>query len=92
MSVKLGTHVSNTHAHVFKAPHVRVIMRLQDVQTGSVINTCKACGHTSTVCLQCDASNMDHSSFQLLSRLRHYKFVTTSCCVDLLHRGALRIR
>jgi hypothetical protein len=28
------------------------IMRLQDVHTESVVNTCKACGHASTVRLQ----------------------------------------
>jgi hypothetical protein len=59
--VQLGTHVHNTRAHVFKAPHVRAIIRLQDVQAGSVINTCKACGQTSIVQLQCDANTMDHS-------------------------------
>jgi hypothetical protein len=44
LPVQLGTHVPNAHTHVFKAPHVRVIMRLQDVQADSVVNTCKACG------------------------------------------------
>jgi hypothetical protein len=59
--VQLGTHVPNARPHISKAPHVRAIMLLQDVQAGSVVNTCKACGHASTVLLQCDAITMDHS-------------------------------
>jgi hypothetical protein len=43
--VQLGTYVPNVS-------HVRSIMHLQDVQTGSVVNTCKACRHASTVWLQ----------------------------------------
>jgi hypothetical protein len=50
--VQLGTHVPNARAHIFKAPHVRAIMHLQDMQTDSVVNTCKMCGHASTVWLQ----------------------------------------
>jgi hypothetical protein len=49
LPVQLDMHVPNAHTHVFKAPHVRAIMLLQDVQAGSVVNTCKACGHASTV-------------------------------------------
>jgi hypothetical protein len=59
--MQLGTHVPNAHAYVSKAHHVSAIMRLQDMQAGSVINTCKTCGHTSTIRLQCDANTMDHS-------------------------------
>jgi hypothetical protein len=62
LPVQLGTHAPNAHAHVSKVPHIRVIMRLQDVQTDSVVNTCKACRHVSIVRLQYDASSMDHSS------------------------------
>jgi hypothetical protein len=60
--MQLGTHVPNARAHVSKTPHIRVIMHLQDVQTGKVVNTCKVCGHASTVQLQCNVSTMDHSS------------------------------
>jgi hypothetical protein len=49
MPVQLGMHVLNARAHVFKVPHIRVIMCLQDVQTDNVVNTCKACEHASTV-------------------------------------------
>jgi hypothetical protein len=58
LTVQLGTHVPNAHAHVFKTPHIRTIMCLQDVQPVSVVNTCKACKQTSTVLLQCNASTM----------------------------------
>jgi hypothetical protein len=61
LSVQLGTHVPNARAHVSKAPHVRAIMHLQYVQAANVVNTYKACGHASTVRLQCDAGTMDHS-------------------------------
>jgi hypothetical protein len=61
MFVQLGMHVLNTHAHVSKAPHVKAIIHRQDVQTDSVVNTCKACGHASTVRLQHDAISVDHS-------------------------------
>jgi hypothetical protein len=60
--VQLGTHVPNTRTDVFKAPHIRAIMRLQDVRAGIVVNICKACDQTSTVWLQCDISTMNHSS------------------------------
>jgi hypothetical protein len=43
-------------AHVFKMPHVRAIMRLQDVQANSVVNIYKACRHASIVRLQYDYS------------------------------------
>jgi hypothetical protein len=49
MHVQLGTHVPNACAHIFKAPHVRVIMCLQDVQADSVVNTCNACRQAATV-------------------------------------------
>jgi hypothetical protein len=49
MSVQLDTHVPNALAHVSRVPHVRVIMCLQDVQAVSVVNTCKACKHASTM-------------------------------------------
>jgi hypothetical protein len=61
LPVQLGTHVPNARVRVFSAPHVRFIMRLQDVQADSVVNTCKACRHASTALLQCDASAMDRS-------------------------------
>jgi hypothetical protein len=57
----LGTYVPNARAHVSKAPHVRAIMLLQDVQVGSVVNTYKAYGYASTVLLQYDTNTMDHS-------------------------------
>jgi hypothetical protein len=47
--MQLGTQVPNAHAHVSKAPHIRAIMHLQDMQAGSVVNSCKACGYASTV-------------------------------------------
>jgi hypothetical protein len=47
--VQLGTYVPNTHAHVFKVPDIRVIMCLQDVRAGSVVNAYKACRHAATV-------------------------------------------
>jgi hypothetical protein len=50
--MQLGMHVPNARTHIFKAPHVRAIMRLQDVRAGSVVNTCKVCVHASTVRLQ----------------------------------------
>jgi hypothetical protein len=56
--VQLGTHVLNTRANISKALHVMAIMCLQDVQTDSVINTCKMCKHTSTVRLQYGYSAM----------------------------------
>jgi hypothetical protein len=43
MSVQFSTHVPNVRAHVSNAPHVRAIIRLQDVQVCSVVNTCKVC-------------------------------------------------
>jgi hypothetical protein len=52
LPVQLGTHVPNARTHVSNAPHVRAIMPMQDMQTGSVVNTCKACGQASTVRLQ----------------------------------------
>jgi hypothetical protein len=52
LSVQLATHVPNARAHIFNAPHIRVNMRLQDVQAGGVVNTYKACGQTFTVWLQ----------------------------------------
>jgi hypothetical protein len=50
-----------TRAH-FQGTSRRIIMRLQDVQADSIVNTCKVCGQTSTVRLQCDIDTMDHSS------------------------------
>jgi hypothetical protein len=52
LSVQLNMHVPNARAHVSKAPHVRVIMCLQDVRAGSVVSTYKACERASTVRLQ----------------------------------------
>jgi hypothetical protein len=52
LPVQLGAHVPNVRAHISKVPYVRAIMRLQDVQASSVVNTCKACVHVSTVRLQ----------------------------------------
>jgi hypothetical protein len=49
LPVQLGTHVPNVHMHVFKASDIRAIMGLQDVQSGNVVNACKACKHASTV-------------------------------------------
>jgi hypothetical protein len=49
MPVYPGTHVPNAHTHNSKAPHVRAIMHLQYMQTCSIVNTYKACGHTATV-------------------------------------------
>jgi hypothetical protein len=59
--VQLGTHVPNTHMHVFKALDIRAIMGLQDVQVDNIVNACKACRQTATMRLQCSASTMDHS-------------------------------
>jgi hypothetical protein len=61
LPVQSGTPVPNARAHVSKVPHVRAIMRLQDMQADSVVSTCKMCGHAATVWLQCDVSTMDHS-------------------------------
>jgi hypothetical protein len=47
--MQLGTYVLNTHAHVFKVPDIRVIMCLQNVRAGSVVNAYKACRHAATV-------------------------------------------
>jgi hypothetical protein len=52
LPVQVGTHVPNASVHVFKVPHIRTIMCLQDVRTDSVVNTCKACGQTAIVQLQ----------------------------------------
>jgi hypothetical protein len=60
--VHLGMHIPNTRTHVSKAPHVRAIIRLQDVRACSVVNTYIACRQTSIVRLQCDVNTMDHSS------------------------------
>jgi hypothetical protein len=49
LPVQLGTHVPNKRVNVSKASHVRVIMRLQDVHAGSIVNTCKAYRHASTM-------------------------------------------
>jgi hypothetical protein len=43
MPVQLGTHVPNACMHIPNAPHIRAIMRLQNVQVSSVVNTCKVC-------------------------------------------------
>jgi hypothetical protein len=54
LSVQLGSHVLNAHAHVCKAPDVRVIMDLQDVRIRSAINACKTCRQVATVqCRPC---------------------------------------
>jgi hypothetical protein len=58
LPVKLDTHVFHARARVSKAPHDRAIIRLEDVQAGSVINTYKACGQASTVWLQYGYSAM----------------------------------
>jgi hypothetical protein len=47
--VQLGTHVPNARTPVFKAPDVRVIMVLQDVRVGYVVNPYKTCGHAATL-------------------------------------------
>jgi hypothetical protein len=47
--MQLGTHVPNAGAHISKAPDIRAIMGLQDVQAGSVVNACKACGQAATL-------------------------------------------
>jgi hypothetical protein len=45
-------HAYSQHTRTrFQGPHIRAIMHLQYVQC-SIINTCKACGQTSTVRLQ----------------------------------------
>jgi hypothetical protein len=62
MAVQLGMHVSNARVHISKVPHVRAMMRLQDVLVGSVVNTCMPFRQASTIQLQCDVSTMDHSS------------------------------
>jgi hypothetical protein len=53
LSVQLGSHVPNAHTHISKVSNIRVIMGLQDVWAGSVINDCKTCGHAAqlTTCL-----------------------------------------
>jgi hypothetical protein len=81
--VQLGTHAPNARAYVSKAPHIRVIMRLQDVQTDSVVNTCKTCRHISIVRLQYDASSMDHSSGPLQCQVtqQHDTTLLTKCSV-----------
>jgi hypothetical protein len=63
MPVQPGTHVPNTHVHVSNVPHIRVIMRIQDVHTCNIVNSYKACGHTATIRLQCDVIIMDHSTY-----------------------------
>jgi hypothetical protein len=45
-------HVLNARVHISKAPHIKAIMRLQDVQVGSVVNTCMVCGYASIVRVQ----------------------------------------
>jgi hypothetical protein len=47
--VKLGTLVPNARANVSKKLDIRAIMGLQDVQTDSVVNAYKACGHAATM-------------------------------------------
>jgi hypothetical protein len=44
LPVQLGMHVPNTHAYIFKAFDVRIIMGLQDVRVASTVNVCKTCG------------------------------------------------
>jgi hypothetical protein len=61
LPMQLGMHVPNAHVLVSMVPHIMTIMRLQDVHVCSVVNNCKACGQTSTVRLQYDASTIDHS-------------------------------
>jgi hypothetical protein len=88
LPVQLGTHVPNTRAHVSKAPHVRAIMRLQDVQAGSVVNTYKACGQASTVRLEYDYSVMPTQWITRLAPLRcqvtrqHDVTLLTECNVE----------
>jgi hypothetical protein len=48
LPVLLDTLVPNEHMHVSTVPHVRPIMHLQDVWVGSIVNTYKVCGQTST--------------------------------------------
>jgi hypothetical protein len=59
--MQLGTHISNIRAHISKVPDIRVIMGLQDVRVGSIVNVYKACRQAATVRLQCSANIVDHS-------------------------------
>jgi hypothetical protein len=59
--VQLGSYVPNAHAHISKAPDVKPIMGLQEVQVGSTVNAEKTCKHAAIVQLQCSASPVDHS-------------------------------
>jgi hypothetical protein len=51
LPVRLDPHVPNARAHVSKAPDVRAIMGLQDVQLGSIVNVCKTCGYSAAAAL-----------------------------------------
>jgi hypothetical protein len=83
LPVQLGTHVPNTHTHIFRAPQVRVIMRLQDVQTDNVVNTCKVCRQASTVRLQYNASTMTTRMAPLQCQMtrQHDATLLTECSV-----------
>jgi hypothetical protein len=61
LPVQLGSYVPNAHAHISKAPDVKPIMGLQEVQVGSTVNAEKTCKHVAIVQLQCSASPVDHS-------------------------------
>jgi hypothetical protein len=49
LPVQLGTHVLNSHMHVFMALDVKATMGLQDVRTGNTVNTYKACRQAATM-------------------------------------------
>jgi hypothetical protein len=61
LSTQQGSLVPSTCVHVSKAPDVRGIMGLQDVQPGTTDNACKTCGQTAIVQLQYSASSTNHS-------------------------------
>jgi hypothetical protein len=53
LPMQLGTHISNARAHVSNAPHVRAVMRLQDVRAYNIVNTCAdmhlQCGYSTAI-------------------------------------------
>jgi hypothetical protein len=54
LPVQQGPPVPKARVHIFRAPDVRAIRSLQDVQTGNIVNACKMCRQVAIVqCRPC---------------------------------------
>jgi hypothetical protein len=81
--MQLVMHVPNARVHISKAPHVMAIMRLQDIQACSIVNTYKAYGHASTVRLE--------YSYSVMPALWATRLAPLQCQVTRQHDATLLI-